>query len=97
MDEQETIIMAAKKAGKNHRPKEERRREDRRIEARRAVDRIRGLHCWEYHNCKLSDCIVQRCEAQKCWLLRGHEEFKGEGACDECNYKLAWDIGIFIS
>jgi hypothetical protein len=76
---------------------EEKRTRGRRKETRRAVDRIRGLHCWEYHNCKLSDCIVQKCEAQKCWLLCEHEEYKGKGKCDGCNFKLAWDIGIFTS
>jgi hypothetical protein len=89
--------MNSKKPADKSWPGEERRRKDRRKGARRAVDRIRGLHCWEYHNCKLSDCIVQRCEAQKCWLLREYEGCMGEGDCEKCNYKLAWDIGIFTS
>lgn len=89
--------MAEKKLVEKPWPGEERRKRDRRIGARRTVDRIRGLHCWEYHNCKLSDCIVRQCEAQKCWLLREHDESKGQGKCDQCNYKLAWDIGIFTS
>lgn len=89
--------MAEKKPGDKPWPGEDRRAKDRRKEPRRAVDRIRGLHCWEYHNCKLTDCIVRRCEAQKCWLLCEHEEFKGEGQCETCNFKMAWDLGIFAS
>jgi hypothetical protein len=78
-------------------PGEERRKRDRRSEPRRAADRIRGLHCWEYHNCQKHGCIVRRSLAQKCWLLCGHEEFAGREECDKCNYKMAWDIGIFTS
>jgi len=89
--------MAPKKQEVKPWPGEERRRKDRRKESRRAVDRIRGLHCWEYHTCKLNDCIVRRCEAQKCWLLHDHEECLCSSDCKQCNYKLAWDIGIFSS
>ena len=89
--------MAHEKQEKKTYTKEERRKQDRRREPRRAVDRIRGLRCWEYHSCKLSDCMVRRCEAQKCWLLCEHKEYKGDGKCGQCNYKLAWDIGLFTS
>jgi hypothetical protein len=76
-------------------PGTERRKRDRRREPRRASDRIRGLHCWEYHSCQKHNCIVRRSLAQRCWLLRGHEEFSGQDQCDKCNFKMAWDIGIF--
>ena len=56
------------------------------------------VYCWEYHHDELvnlanrhpcKDCLVHKCRAQRCYILRqqaGHQKVHCLDECDECGY-----------
>ncbi|MGM0598516.1 MAG: sigma-70 family RNA polymerase sigma factor [Candidatus Rifleibacteriota bacterium] len=59
------------------------------------------MYCFEAHKCTKYDCPVQRHQIKRCWVfLKGYynKEITTEecpfAPCDQCNYRLGWEIGL---